>query len=134
MAEQLPNKKDWHILRNISEKLPQGSMTMEPTGRWSCAFTHEGVTVNAAVRIGVELWSHIAGDDKALTELCVALIRACVAPTDTEAGEYAFTIADLASIISVDSVPDGYIVSILQRSQLEWLFFLARHFCDRLTD
>ncbi len=133
-TKKLSNKKDWHILRNIAEKLPANSMTVEPTGRWSCEFTHEGVTVRVAVRIGVDLWTHIAGDDRAFVELFAALIRACVAPTDAEPDDYTFTIADLASIISLDPVSDDYNVGILQRSQLEWLFFVARHFCDRLTD
>jgi hypothetical protein len=34
--------------------------------------------------------------------------------------------------VSLAVVPKDYNVSILQRSQLEWLFFFARHFCDDL--
>jgi hypothetical protein len=30
--------------------------------------------------------------------------------------------------------PQDFNVSILQRSQLQWLFFVARHFCDALVD
>jgi hypothetical protein len=65
-------------------------------------------------------------------ELCVALIRACVTPSDAEPQGYEFTISDLKNIIALDSVTDDYNVAILQRSQIEWLFFFARHFCDEL--
>jgi hypothetical protein len=41
---------------------------------------------------------------------------------------------DLDEIISLEPVPKNFNVSILQRSQLEWLFFFARHFCDELLD
>ena len=33
-----------------------------------------------------------------------------------------------------DGVPNEFNVGILQRSQIEWLFFLASHFCDQLTE
>lgn len=128
------NKKDWHILRIIAERLPADALTIHPRDRWFCEFEQDGITVRVTVRIGVDLWSYIAGHDQAFLEMCVAIIRACVSPSDTEPGDYSFTIADLSSIISLDSVPNDFNVSILQRSQLEWLFFFARHFCDELID
>ncbi len=66
--------------------------------------------------------------------MCVALIRACVSPSDTQPKDHKFTIVDLEEIVSLGSVPEDFNVSILQRSQLEWLFFFARHFCDELVD
>jgi hypothetical protein len=66
--------------------------------------------------------------------MCVALIRACVSPSDTQLKNHRFTIVDLEEIVSLDPVPKNFNVSILQRSQLEWLFFFARHFCDELVD
>ena len=134
-TKKLSNKKDWHILRNVKEKLEEsgnGKIKVSPEDRWHCQFEQDGVDVTATVRIGVELWNHIAGHNLAFTELCTALIRACVAPTDQQAASHDFTIADLGDIVSLDCVPDAFNVSILQRSQLEWLFFFARHFCDEL--
>ena len=128
------NKKDWHILRKVCEKLPDSSVNVLPTGRWHCEFEQSGVTVRVTVRIGDELWRHIAGRDTALVELCVALVRACVAAGKPDPDAYRFVIPDLPQIISLDAVPDDFAVSILQRSQLQWLFFMARHFCDELTD
>ncbi len=32
------NKKDWHILRKLREKLPTGSMIIQPDKRWDCSF------------------------------------------------------------------------------------------------
>ena len=88
--------------------------------------------MHVTIRIGVELYDYIAGHDRAFVEICVALIRACITPSETPPGDYAFTIADLPEITSLDVVPAGFNVSILQRSQFEWLFFVARHFCDDL--
>ena len=126
------NKKDWHILRNIWEKLPEGEVTTDPSNKWFCEFEHEGVKVSTTVRIGVELWNYIADDDLAFSELCVALIRACVAPSDGTPEDYEYTIPDLDNIVSLDQVPESFNVAILQRSQLEWLFLIAYHFCDEL--
>ena len=126
------NKKDWHILRQIVEKLPPDAMTTRPDDRWHCAFEQSGIRVTVTVRIGIELWNYIAGHNTAFMELCVALVRACVIPVDSESGKCSYTISDLREIVSLDSVPDSFNVAILQRSQLEWLFFFARHFCDEL--
>ena len=90
--------------------------------------------VVVTIRIGIELWNYVAGSELAFTEMCLALIRACVSPSDTQPKDYKFTIIDLEEIISLAAVPKDFNVSILQRSQLEWLFFFARHFCDELTD
>ena len=67
-------------------------------------------------------------------EMASALIRACIAPSDTQPGDHEFTISGLPRIISLDAVDDEFNVSLLQRSQLEWLFFFSRHFCDALSD
>ena len=126
------NKKDWHILRNIVEKLPANTIKIDPKHGWTCEYEKDGVKVVVTIRVGVELWNYIAGSEMAFVEMCVALIRACVAPSETQPSDYKFTIVDLAEIISLQSVPSDFNVSILQRSQLEWLFFFARHFCDEL--
>ena len=49
------NKKDWHILRKIEEKLPAKSMLVRPSNRWDCAFRKDGIKVTVTVRIGIEL-------------------------------------------------------------------------------
>lgn len=127
------NKKDWHILRNIAEKLPEGAhLDIGPSGNWHCRFRMAGLTVTVTIRIGIDLYQFIAGQDKAFVEICAALIRACIAPSDIQPAAYQFTIVDLPDIISLESIPNNYNVGILQRSQLEWLFFVARHFCDEL--
>jgi hypothetical protein len=74
------------------------------------------------------------GGDKCLIELCVALIRACVSPGDSDPSNYKYAISDLGQIASTSILPQYFNVSILQRSQLAWLFFLARHFCDEVQD
>lgn len=128
------NKKDWHILRNIKEKTPAANLTISPDNQWHCQFTKDGVKVTVTVRIGVELWNHFADDGQAFFEMACAVIRACVTPSDTEPEDYKFVIRDLKSIISLDVVPEDYNVSLLQRSQWEWLFFFTRHFYDILQD
>ena len=123
------NKKDWHILRKLAEKLGPEHFNTLPHDRWDCQFAMDGITVTTTVRIGVEWWEHLGGAG-CLLELCLALIRACVTPsTDpTEPPEY--TISDLSDIVSLEGTPSDFNVSLIQRSQLEWLFFLYRHFCD----
>ncbi|HAU36281.1 MAG TPA: hypothetical protein DCX07_01005 [Phycisphaerales bacterium] len=128
------NKKDWHILRNICEKVPAGSILVRSDNRWDCAFRKKGIVVTVAVRVGLDWWSYLGGPT-CFVELCTAMIRACIKPTDSSGavpGRYA--ISDLLGIVSVGCVPDDFNVSVLQRSQLEWLFFVARHFCDEITD
>ena len=127
------NKKDWHILRNIAERLPRtGTLVVDPTNQWHCEFSLANVNIDVTIRMGVELYNYIAGDNKAFMEICVALIRACIAPSSTQPADFTFTIVDLPDVISLDVVPPEYNVSLLQRSQIEWLFFVARHFCDEL--
>jgi hypothetical protein len=136
-TNKLSNKKDWHILRNVGEKLEAvdgAELLVSPDHQWSCQYRIGELTVDVAVRIGVELWNYIGGHELAFLELAVALIRACVAPSDAEPKDYEFTIADLADIIGLESVPEKFNVSILQRSQLSWLLFFARHFCDELLE
>lgn len=126
------NKKDWHILRNLREKLPEGSVTVQPDQRWDCSFTLGELDVTVAVRIGADWWNHLAADESCFVELCVALIRACVLPSTDKSRPGEYTITDLHEIISIEGLPDDFNVAILQRSQIEWLFFLARHFADGL--
>jgi len=135
-TKKLSNKKDWHVLRNIREKIDAtdaGKLTVDPADRWNCEFVLDGVTVRVTVRIGVELWNYIAKDEKAFVELCTALIRACVSPVDGDASEHEYEISDLKDIISTEQIPEDYNVGMLQKSQLEWLFFFANHFCDELV-
>lgn len=127
------NKKDWHILRNIMEAV-QGRYVLErPTRRWSCAYTSRSVRVDVKVRHGLDWWRHLGGDH-ALLEILVALIRACVTLTTRRQNPAPYSIRDLGQIVSIAGVPPKFNVSLLQRSQIEWLFFLVSHFCDRLTD
>lgn len=127
------NKKDWHILRNIAQKLPASQVISPPWQSWECQFRLALHPATATVRIGKDWWDYLGGS-LCLTEICAALIRACVAPGQADPVGTRYTISDLASIVAW---PTGHIVtnvSILQASQVPWLFFLMRHFCDEMTD
>ena len=124
------NKKDWHILRHVAEQRPrQSTLTQSHEGSWSISYDDGPLSVSATVRVGLEWWEYLGGPD-AWLELCCALIRACIAPTTAPTTPSVYTISDLAEILDLSTVPAGYNVSVLQHSQLEWLLFLARHFCD----
>ncbi len=125
------NKKDWHILRNIARKMTSG-VRETPENKWRCRFEKNGIDVTVTVRIGIELWDHIAGHDLAFVEICTALVRACVKPSEVRKGTREFAISDLHEIVSLEGIPRGFNTKIIQRSQIEWLFFFARHFCDVL--
>ena len=129
------NKKDWHILRKLCEKLDPIEVLDPPSNKWNCSFAKGGINVNVTVRVGLEWWEYLTGDQLGYLEICCALIRACVIPSAIDATDDSmqFKISDLGDIISTDSVPSAYNISLLQRSQLEWLFFLVRHFCDSIT-
>lgn len=127
------NKKDWHILRKLAEKC-NGRTNCEvitsPLGRWHCKVRINQIPVDAHVRIGIDWWKHLGGEN-CLSEVLVAMIRACITPTNRKEAE-TLTIRDLPSIISVAGIPGDYNVALLQKSQLPWLFLMARHFCDDL--
>lgn len=125
------NKKDWHILRNIAQKLASG-VKESPEHQWHCRFKKGGVDVTVTIRIGIELWNYIAGHDLAFYEICTALLRSCIRPTDAEVPAHKYSIMDLEDIISIAEIPSTFNIKILQRSQLEWLFFFVRHFCDEM--
>jgi Type II restriction endonuclease EcoO109I len=125
------NKKDWHILRNIAEKLPSTDVQQAPWQRWDCSFLLGGNNATATVRVGKDWWDYLGGP-LCLTEICVALIRACVAPGQADTPGTRYTISDLAEITSWPTGHAGLNVSILQTSQYPWLFFLMSHFCDKL--
>ena len=124
------NKKDWHILRCIDEARPPASKVITPhKGAWSIAYSDGPLTVSATVRIGIEWWEYLGGTDT-WVELCCALIRACIEPVGDPQTIPSYTISDLPGILDLSAIDGGYNVSILQRSQLEWLLLLARHFSD----
>lgn len=127
----LSNKKDWHILRNIKEKVKKDEMITHPEDRWDCEFKKNDITITVSIRIGLSWWMHLGGG-YCFIELALALIRACVAPSNNAQTEMNYTICDLEEIISTRDVPIDFNVSILQKSQLEWFFFFCRHFCDKI--
>lgn len=130
------NKKDWHILRKLCEKLNPEEVLDPPLHKWDCAFSRNGITTNVTVRVGLEWWQYLTGDEHGYLEICCALIRACVIPSqiDYAADSPTYKISDLSEIVSTRTVPADFNISLLQKSQIEWVFFLVRHFCDAITD
>jgi len=126
------NKKDWHILRNIKEKAGS-TLTVSPENQWHCQVKESGVVLDVSIRIGLDWWQHLGGE-LCFVEVFTALIRACINPGASDPGSYPYVIGDLGSIVSADFVAEGFNVSLLQYSQLPWLFLMARHFCDHLHD
>ena len=131
-TKKTSHKKDWHILRNIREKRPR-AMTVDPANRWSCTFRENDVSVNVTVRVGLDWWTYLGGQ-LCFAEVFAALIRACISPGAIDASSHRYVIADLKRIVSAESVAQDFNVSLLQRSQLPWLFLVARHFCDELIE
>lgn len=132
-TQKQSNKKDWHIIRNLADKLPQHCFQELPRNSWRCKFKHSGVNVTATIRVGKDWWDFLGGAT-CLVELCTALIRACVRPGEADPDTQKYTISDLGQIVSMRHVSPSFNSALLQRSQIPWLFFLARHFCDSLTE
>jgi hypothetical protein len=131
-TKKLSNKKDWHILRNLKEKRTS-AITIDPADRWNCALSSNGIQVSVTVRIGLDWWNHLGGE-LCFVEVMAALIRACITPGVADGRNFAYAISDMNSIVSTSVVRESYNVSLLQQSQLPWLFLVARHFCDILDD
>lgn len=133
-TQRQSNKKDWHILRNIQEKLGKNYIIESPDGRWNCKFKKNDITVNVTIRIGLQWWEHLGGATCPF-ELASALIRSCVVVNPHFGNEeISYSICDIASIISLEQILSNYNISILQKSQMPWLFFFMYHFCDALLD
>lgn len=129
-TKRLSNKKDWHILRSIAEVLPAGTVVSQShRGNWCIGYKRDGLEVTATVRIGIDWWNYLGGDT-AWIELCIALIRSCVAAAGPRTVVPQYAISDLEDILDTSGLPPQFNVAILQESQIEWLLFLARHFCD----
>ena len=125
------NKKDWHILRNIDEKL-RDSITISPENHWTCQFFKNNIRVDVSVRVGIDWWTYLGGEF-CFIEVFTALIRSCIAPGIADQKEHPYLISDLNDIISFCGKNENFNVSLLQRSQIPWLFLIAKHFCDELT-
>ncbi len=129
-TKRLSNKKDWHILRSIAEVLPADAIVnISHRGQWCIGYQRGDLEVTATVRIGIDWWTYLGGAT-AWLEVCLALIRACVAVAPPRADVPQYAISDLAEILDISALPAGFNVAIIQNSQIEWLLFLARHFCD----
>lgn len=127
------NKKDWHILRNIAAKLPLDQVVTSPSQRWDTSFRIGSHSATATIRIGKDWWDYLGGP-LCLTELCASLIRACVIPGQADQPNTQYVISDLASIVEWPTGHAPVNVGILQASQIPWLFFLMKHFCDALEN
>lgn len=132
-TQKMSNKKDWHILRKIKDKIPHQRMVDLPENNWFCSFYVEDILVNVSIRIGLDWW-HYLGGKNCFLELALSLLRACVKPTALHNNANEYIISDLGKIVTMKGVPDNFNVSILQRSQIEWLFFFSRHFCDDIVE
>jgi len=129
------NKKDWHVIRNLAEGLSKHAKIISShKGNWGIEFELNKVNCSARVRIGREWWSYLGGSNWTFLEVCVALIRACVLVKPTIPTSSPFMIGDLPRIVDTACIQSDYNISLLQRSQYEWLLFAARHFCDRFSD
>ncbi|MCI5120679.1 MAG: hypothetical protein D3908_05715 [Candidatus Electrothrix sp. AUS4] len=108
-------------------------MTALPDNQWNCQFVDNGITVDVTVRIGLDWWRYLGGEF-CFIEVFTALIRACINSGLQDDPNHNYTISDLGSIVEPTCIDEDYNVSLLQRSQLPWLFLMARHFCDSLTN
>jgi len=127
------NKKDWHILGKLAAKLGTNNVTHSPNRQWSMGFKMGQAASSATVRVGDEWWGFLGGRS-CLLEVCCALIRACVRAGASDDAGTNYEISDLKDIVSLPAGLAEANFAILQNSQIPWLLFLMRHFCDELND
>lgn len=133
---KLSNKKDWHILDEAKKKMVERGYTVteSPDHKWHCSFSDGSIELRMRVRIGRDLWSYIGNSEKALVEVNTALVRACVVPDPSAPMVAEHLIEGVDEIASLGPVPEDFNVSILQKSQLEWLFLILSHYCDEFRN
>ena len=135
----LSNKKDWHILRNVHEELSRRGATVvtAPESAWTSEYRTQDLTLVVDVKHGSAYWEYLGqalGAD-AFVEFAVAFVRASVrVASDLPIAQQQILLNDLADIANVTHVPAAYNVSLLQRSQLAWLFMFASYYCDKLEE
>jgi len=127
------NKKDWHILRNLTDKLPKNKITVFPKKIWDCSFKLKEIQVDVSIRIGEDWWTYL-GNKNTLLEIAIALIRATVNPSTLSRKKTQYTIGDLETICSIHNLEKKYNIALLQRSQFEWLLLFLYHFCDSIEE
>lgn len=133
-TKKMSNKKDWHILRNIKEKLgSNNSMILDPANRWGGKFIIDGVNLNIDIRIGKDWWEYLC-PHYGLYEMIIAIIRATISPTNSNFGDYEIEIDDLENIINPLPYFEGRNIAILQKSQLPWLYLMLYHFYDKFEE
>ena len=132
-TQKQSNKKDWHILRKLCEKIKPDQISLSPSNRWNCSIKIGSVTSDINIRIGYDWWTYLAGD-LGLLELCIALVRACIPSgqfyTNCKQDEY--SIENLMKQVSIPDELNDFNISLLQKEQLPWLLFVLIHFCDYL--
>ena len=131
-TQKKSNKKDWHILRNLMDKLPISSFSVLPKNIWNCSFVLDGINVDVNIRIGQDWWVYLGGKF-GLLEMIVSLIRATIKPISMPK-KSSYIISDLTDICSIDNLDKDYNISLLQKSQLEWFLLTLYHFCDKLEE
>ena len=127
------NKKDWHILRILYEKLGGDAFLSSPYGAWRCAFRRRDSVITASIKIGMDWWLHVGslvGVDTVAVEVWTALIRASIAAGVADGPDQQYSIRNMQDVLS--GVPSNYNISLLQKSQIPWIFLVASHFADRL--
>jgi len=127
------NKKDWHILRNLTDKLSAKKFTILPKRIWNCSFKLKKIKVDVNIRIGYDWWSYLRNENT-LLEIAVALIRATIAPSTIATKKTQYMIGDLDTICSIDNLDPKYNIALLQRSQFEWVLLFLYHFCDSIEE
>lgn len=136
-TNKLSNKKDWHILRNVIERLEaEGGATIHTrhNDSWKIKFTKASVEVEVSVRVGRDWWFHLGGA-KCIYEVLVSLIRSCITTPQHRVqesfGEY---ITNLKSLSSLPRGHESYNISLLQRNQLYWFLLTFSHFVDGFNE
>lgn len=134
---KLSNKKDWHILRNVIERLASersATIIIRHENSWKIKFSGHSIEVEVSVRVGKDWWLHLGGA-KCLYEVIVSLIRSCITTPRNRVqetfGEY---ITNLKALSSFPRGQESYNISLLQRNQMYWFLLTLSHFVDSFTE
>jgi hypothetical protein len=119
----MSNRKDWHILHNVYKGLDNSGDP--PYNKWNMDFSSDGIDVNIQIRIGLNWWEYLGGND-CLSEVLIALTRASIDSSDIELSN--------SNIFRelIEDVPANSNIEILHPNQLQWCLFLHRHFYDSM--
>lgn len=124
----------WTALRTMMRGVGEDDVIVSPDGRMDCEFVRDGVTVKAAVRLGLDLYRYM-GDERMAYLVAAAFCKAFVKRSDRlpeNDGAHVDPIPGLAALCQLPHGAKGH--GILETHQLPFYMLYCSHLADQIID